>query len=1156
MRLFLFLLAFCVANALRAQDFEPGGEARGYTDEKHTSVDMATGTFSYQIPLFSLEEGGFTLPVSLNYTGRSIKQEDTPGWVGYGWNLQAGGVVARVVRGGIADDAPKGSVHNFTTDVKSASLHRADGESDIFTVNFNGRTIKFCIRSNYKVFQLERSNVVVSALVDIDGLFGWAVTDEDGVKYVYTEREEVENRSHEASVSVNNIVNEAYTSSWFISQIIVPGADTIKFQYGDRRAATPDGGFAELDDRIEYQTDDRVYQYGRPMYEFLFGFEQYREQYEQALRNASAALQGAQGVSVRELNEFNFVFINNYGYWNKNEIIEMTDIAEGMNSVLQYQARIMGVLTGMESALTVTNGAVSMLDNIIDDCKRMGESGMAIHYLEEAKSYIRNAIVRSTQISQKRICSTSSFRLVTPVLRKIVTGDKSVEFIYNRQVTDTRTSHTLEQVGLKNSAGSLIRTARLTRSNTGCLKSVALSAPGGHTEQSQSFAYYFETDTPTGRDLWGQWTNYMIKPLEERQPGDVSPFAKKWALKEISYSTGGRIQVEYDINFARYSLLGGIRVKQIIQQSGAQPADTVRYLYPNFARYIYGQPTNRDVVSYQEGFQDVVINSRVKANEVLASNIGEAVYYDYVIEERAGRGSRACLFYVPSVLNQNTKTYFPAGLCGLPLAEASYDKDGNLVELVKNSYLPGYDTSFVDPARRHYFKSDEYSMFGYDLLWQVKPYEYYMDGPELQAYYRSLPAIPSYHDRNERYTLDPYGNIYQPNIAPRVDIVLPATAYALFYGGSSVPVERKTYRFPGASPNGPAIDHFAEVLPEGAVLASREEYKYDNHNHMFPTRVISHLSNGDELLALSMTPAEFSDDVDRAFNKMHNRNIISPVVKKQQFLRRKGETAYRLLGEEVSRFKDTLSPSGKTVILPHRRYSCPMAAPSFADPMAALAGRVLFSYAPDSYRLESEYAYECYNGRFLLAETRERAGTSAACYDPLCRTVILEAENTKRELVAAADRLRFAAAPLSEALVVAPGSGNKQFRVFMLVNTDLSALQLNYSVHQGGSVAAKTSEALAVRPGQWSLVAFDIDLTALPHTDKLAVDLPGCRVALATLTPADVCFEAMCYDAERRLFCKLDQCGGIERYAYDYCDRIVQVYDRDNNMLEESYYNF
>ena len=107
-----FFMGFVTITS--AQDIAPGQQAQGYLDDKNTTVDYATGIFHYKVPLYTLGDGGFSLPVSLDYTAKGVKTEDRPGLIGYNWTLNTGGVVTRLFPKLSAGELPMKRVFTVT----------------------------------------------------------------------------------------------------------------------------------------------------------------------------------------------------------------------------------------------------------------------------------------------------------------------------------------------------------------------------------------------------------------------------------------------------------------------------------------------------------------------------------------------------------------------------------------------------------------------------------------------------------------------------------------------------------------------------------------------------------------------------------------------------------------------------------------------------------------------------------------------------------------------------------------------------------------------------------------------------------------------------------------------------------------------------------
>lgn len=70
---------------------------------QNTSVDLATGTLTLGIPLFSVHDGDVVLPGVINYSASGVRITDGDGWVGHNWSFSVEAAVTRSVRG-LPDD--------------------------------------------------------------------------------------------------------------------------------------------------------------------------------------------------------------------------------------------------------------------------------------------------------------------------------------------------------------------------------------------------------------------------------------------------------------------------------------------------------------------------------------------------------------------------------------------------------------------------------------------------------------------------------------------------------------------------------------------------------------------------------------------------------------------------------------------------------------------------------------------------------------------------------------------------------------------------------------------------------------------------------------------------------------------------------------------
>ena len=82
----------------------PGPEVANLGQYRTIPVDLFTGTPNISIPLYTIQFGDHSLPLSASYHIASVKPTTTPGCLGLGWALVAGGYISRTVRGGIYDE--------------------------------------------------------------------------------------------------------------------------------------------------------------------------------------------------------------------------------------------------------------------------------------------------------------------------------------------------------------------------------------------------------------------------------------------------------------------------------------------------------------------------------------------------------------------------------------------------------------------------------------------------------------------------------------------------------------------------------------------------------------------------------------------------------------------------------------------------------------------------------------------------------------------------------------------------------------------------------------------------------------------------------------------------------------------------------------------
>ncbi|UII33933.1 hypothetical protein LVD17_08910 [Fulvivirga ulvae] len=238
----------------------PSPEASNIAKYGNTPVSYNTGTPNISIPLHTIAGKAIELPIGLTYDAKGHKVEDVASWVGLGWTLTAGGVIARTVRGR-PDEHNKGYFnqrdrwetlkdqvyttsnfvnhpkYDFETDVASGELDLAP---DAFTFNFGSYsgTITFKYINDGTSFEFYP---MVSPFQDVkvqhpfDGTTNgnWIITTPDGLRYTFSDKETNDTRSS----------NGLLVSAWYLSTIESPGThEKVVFNYGSNGTHVVDNG--------------------------------------------------------------------------------------------------------------------------------------------------------------------------------------------------------------------------------------------------------------------------------------------------------------------------------------------------------------------------------------------------------------------------------------------------------------------------------------------------------------------------------------------------------------------------------------------------------------------------------------------------------------------------------------------------------------------------------------------------------------------------------------------------------------------------------------------------------------------------------------------------------------------------------------------------
>jgi len=223
--LLLILLLICYNIPFFGQSndlpivIKPSPTVAGLMHFEEVPVNYYTGQPDINIPLFSKKLGkNLALDLSLRYSTLGVRVNERSGWVGTGWNLEAGGVISRTVRG-VPDEMEKSNIQNNRTGVLhldefwsfssgiptdlseylwnagGTSTDKYDTELDLYQFSILGKTGRFVIikENNNLVPKLLSKNENFKIELDYDpssfNIDSFTVIDANGYVYTFSEKE-------------------------------------------------------------------------------------------------------------------------------------------------------------------------------------------------------------------------------------------------------------------------------------------------------------------------------------------------------------------------------------------------------------------------------------------------------------------------------------------------------------------------------------------------------------------------------------------------------------------------------------------------------------------------------------------------------------------------------------------------------------------------------------------------------------------------------------------------------------------------------------------------------------------------------------------------------------------------------------------------------
>lgn len=192
-------------------------------------VSYATGVPEISIPIYTVKTKELEMPISLSYHAAGVKIGELATNVGFGWTLNCGGAVTRVVKGlpdtQGTDIRQRDQIH--ASDVgylQYLETGLIDTHYDSYYYNFNGQSGEFmCNPKTREITQITSTDNVIRAnrlSGNYDEIDSFTITTPDGVVYEFTEKENTSNGNY-------NIV-----SSWYLSKVMSHNrTDSLVFTY-------------------------------------------------------------------------------------------------------------------------------------------------------------------------------------------------------------------------------------------------------------------------------------------------------------------------------------------------------------------------------------------------------------------------------------------------------------------------------------------------------------------------------------------------------------------------------------------------------------------------------------------------------------------------------------------------------------------------------------------------------------------------------------------------------------------------------------------------------------------------------------------------------------------------------------------------------------
>lgn len=254
--LLITVMSFCICHAdgqltypeaaFNQSYVPPSPNGTAWTTYGDLPVSLATGMPAISIPIFTASCGSLSMPISLTYSYSGFFPLQDAGWVGLGWNLNAGGVITREVEGGVDNSENSGynyGQYNLADSITESpdpsnfwgsaynnllgnSAKSYDLAPDILDAEFNGYSDKFIWVSGKAYLMTWDKDFGIKWPAPDSNI---SITTADGTIYTFNAGESTTNYYYGGEDSTH----QTYTSAWDLTSIVSGDhKDTILLSYG------------------------------------------------------------------------------------------------------------------------------------------------------------------------------------------------------------------------------------------------------------------------------------------------------------------------------------------------------------------------------------------------------------------------------------------------------------------------------------------------------------------------------------------------------------------------------------------------------------------------------------------------------------------------------------------------------------------------------------------------------------------------------------------------------------------------------------------------------------------------------------------------------------------------------------------------------------